>query len=107
VKNGDHLKETITGCQKKISKAGRENIKIAKFQDVNLIPVDTYGLRRKRGDVRLQQILHAALLLGIDDPYLLGTHHHLKKAQIDYSSPTKIKLALDELYQRYEEDLLR
>lgn len=106
-RNGDHLCETIAGRPREISISGRKNISIKYHQDVSQQLVDTYGLRRKRGDVRLRQILLAALLLGIDSPYLLGTHYHLKKAQIDYSSPTTIKHALDDLYRRYEEDLLR
>lgn len=106
-KNCDHLRETITGRPKEISQKGRENISIKHLQDVSNRLVDTYGLRRKRGDVRLRQILLAALKLGTDSPFLLGTHYHLKKAQIDYSSPTTIKLALDDLLKRWEEDLLR
>jgi len=103
--NGDHLRATIKGTPKRISKSGRENIRIKHLPDVNFQPVDTYYLRRKRGDVRLLQILLAALSLGIDSPYLLGTHRYLEKAQGDYSSRSTIELALAELYQRWEADL--
>jgi len=106
-KNGDHLRATITGKPKHISASGRRNIK-ARFAPLRVFePVDIYLLRRKRGDVRLRQILLAALLLGIDSPYLLGTSYWLTKAGIDASSRSKIELALDELNQRWGQDLSR
>ena len=107
LKNGDHLQATITGLPKHISVSGMENIKTRFDHDKDFQPVDTYGLRRERGDVRLRQILLAALKLGIDSPHLLGTHRHLEKAQIDYSFRSNLELALAELNQRWEEDLAR
>jgi hypothetical protein len=105
--NGDHLFETISGLPKQISVSGKLNISLKNNPDVNRKSVDTYYLRRERGDVRLRQILLAALKLGIDSPYLLGTHHHLKKIGIDWSSRSNLEHALDELNQRWAEDLLR
>lgn len=104
--NGEHLRTTITGNLKKISRSGRLNIG-AYHRGKNPEPVDIYWLRRERGDVRLRQILLAALSLGIDSPYLLGTHHHLEKVQIDWSSRSNLELALAQLSQRWEEDLAR
>jgi hypothetical protein len=104
-KNGDHLRETITGLPKRISVSGIRNIKTRFDQPEDWKLVDTFYQRRARGDVRLRQILLAALKLGIDSPFLLGTSHHLKKAQIDCSSRSKIEHALAELNQRWELDL--
>ncbi|MBE3137668.1 MAG: HNH endonuclease [Thermoplasmata archaeon] len=103
--NGDHLSKTTTGNSKLISKSGRQNIGIRSDRGKEYQPVDIYLRRRKRGDVRLRQILLAALSLGIDSPYLLGTSHHLKKAQIVLSSRSTIEHALAELDQRWVLDL--
>ena len=105
-RNKDHLQATITGRPKHFSTSGRLNIKAKYHLPEGYQPVDTYYRRRKRGDVRLLQILLAALKFGIDSPYLLGTHRHLEKAGIDYSSRSMIGLALDALHLRYEADLL-
>ena len=105
--NGDHLRETITGRPKQTSASGIQNIKTRYSRHGDLQRVDTYCLRRARGDVRMRQILLAALKFGIDSPFLLGTHLHLKKAQIDCSSHSTIALALAELTQRWEADLAR
>ena len=103
--NGEHLKATITGLPKQISVSGRQNIKARFHLPVDFQCVDTYGRRRKRGEIRLRQILLAALRFGIDSPFLWGTHFHLDKAQIDYSSRSTIELALADLYLRWESDL--
>jgi AraC-like DNA-binding protein len=92
--NADHLRATITGQIPEWSTEGLAKMQIAPAQRAGLERIDTYGQRKKRGVVRLQQILRAALQLGIDSPFLLGTLHHLAKAQIDYSSPTMIERAL-------------
>ena len=104
-KNGDHLRATITGLPKQISVSGRQNIKTRLDQPEDWIPVDTYYLRRERGDCRMLQILQAVLIFGIDNPFLLGTHYHLRKAQIDWSSRSNLEHALGDLYQRFAEDL--
>jgi hypothetical protein len=104
--NGDHLQATITGIPKRTSKSGILNIRTSFDQRATMQRVDTYRRRRERGDVRLRQILLAALSLGINSPYLLGTHRHLEKAQIDWSSRSNLGLALAELNRRWEVDLL-
>ena len=65
------------------------------------IRIDMYRQRKERGEIRLRQILLAALSLGIDSPYLLGTHHHLQKAGIDHSSRSNLERALADLYERW------
>ena len=92
--NADHLRATITGQIPAWSEEGLARMKTTHAQRADLERIDTYGQRKKRGVIRLQQILRAALQLGINSPFLLGTLHHLKKAQIDYSSPTTIERAL-------------
>ena len=104
-KNGDHLRVTTSGLPKKISESGRRNIRLKYHQPLDFQPIDTYHRRRERGDIRLMQIFLAALSLGIDSPFLLGTHRHLKKVGIDLSSRSTIELALVELCQRWERDL--
>lgn len=102
--NAEHLQATL-GVPS-ISAKGLANIHERYLRDVTLTPCDTYSLRRARGDVRLRQILRAALKLGIDSPFLLGTHRHLEKAGIllDHQS---LERALAELENRYAQDLAR
>ena len=104
--NGEHLRNTITGLPKKTSASGIKNIKTRYRRTEDFVPVDTYQKRLRRGDVRLRQILLAALQLGTDSPYLLGTHRHLKKAGIDPSDRSRIEHALADLEKRLEADLL-
>lgn len=101
--NGKHLEATISGKKKNLSKSGRQNIR--NRLSSNLVPVDTYGLRRKRGDVRLRQCLLAWLKFDKDSPCLFGTHYWLKKAGISDFSRSSLEHALACLYQRYEQDL--
>lgn len=103
--NGEHLKATISGLPKQISLSGRLNIKTRNHPAEDRILVDTHRRRRERGDVRLLQIIRAALLLGIDSPYLLGTRYFLRKAEILIPSRSNLELALAALYRRYEQDL--
>jgi len=95
--NADHLRATISGIRPDWSPEGFARLKVAPALRAGLERIDTYRLRKRRGDVRLQQILLAALKLGIDSPHLLGTHHHLEQAQIDYSSRSTIERALADL----------
>jgi hypothetical protein len=104
--NGYHLQETITGRKKRMSQSGILNLQLKHLLGANLLRVDTYGLRKKRGDARLLQILLAALKFGIDSPFLLGTHRYFLKAGIDPFSRSSLEQALTCLYQRFEEDLL-
>ncbi len=99
--NAAHLRATLSGNRPRWSESGYQNIGLRTDRGKVLTPVDTYGQRRKRGEIRLQQILLAALSLGIDSPYLLGTHHHTKKARIDMSSRSTIERALADLYARW------
>lgn len=105
--NATHLRETITGIPKRISLQGSLRIRLKNHLPKGFALVDTYGLRRKRGDVRLRQILRAALSLGIDSPFLLGSHYHLERAGIDSLERSRIEQALDDLLRRWEQDLLR
>jgi len=99
--NAEHLAETTTGRTKLWSAQGRQNIGARTDLGTKIQRVDSYHQRRKSGDVRLRQILLAALQLGTDSPYLSGTHHHTKKAGIDMSSRSTIQRALDDLYARW------
>ena len=101
-KNADHLRETITGIRPNWSAEGFAKMQIPSHQRKDFPLVDTYRQRKTNGDVRLQQILLAALQLGIDSPFLLGTHRHLEKAGIDWSSRSSLERALVGLYQKYE-----
>lgn len=99
--NADHLKATISGQVPNWSDEGKEMLSLARRRILTDQRVDTYRQRKANGDVRLQQILLAALQLGIDSPYLLGTHRHLEKAGIDWSSDSNLKRALGDLCRKY------
>lgn len=102
--NADHLRATISGLKPNWSPEGFAKMQIPSQIRPAYPRIDSYGQRRERGDVRLLQILLAASQLGIDSPYLLGTHHHLERAQIDYSEPTRIKRALVGLFPEWVKD---
>lgn len=104
--NGQHLSATISGTERQWSEAGRVNIGARTDRGREIERVDTYRLRRARGDVRLRQILLLALQLGTNSPYLSGTHHHLEKAGIDLSCRSNLERAWGDLCQRWESDLL-
>jgi hypothetical protein len=87
--NAEHLQATITGQVPNWSAEGRSHF----LGKGNRLPegskrVDSYGQRKKRGDVRLQQILRARELLGKDSPYLLGTERYLKTTETRSHSKT-------------------
>lgn len=105
--NGQHLASTTTDRPKLWSDEGRQNIGVRTDLGAAIQRIDTYGRRRKSGDVRLLQILLAALRLGIDSPFLLGTHHHTRKAGIDMSSRSTIERALGDLFSRWGVDRTR
>lgn len=105
--NSAHLRATISGKKHSVSVLGLSKNPRSTAPPLTDLPVDTYGLRKKRGDVRLRGILLAALKFGIDSPFLLGSHRHLEKAEIDYSSRSSLELALQALNHRYEQDLIR
>jgi hypothetical protein len=102
--NADHLVATLAGRAPNLSAAGSRNTGKRTDRGVKIERVDMHATRRKRGDVRLRQILLAALSLGTDSPFLSGTRHHTKKAGIDLSSRSKIEHALAGLYARWEAD---
>lgn len=104
--NGEHLRHTISGTTRNWTPRGFRNIGRRTDRGIEIEPVDIYRQRKKRGDVRLRQILLAALKLGIDSPFLLGTHHHLEKAGIDPHSRSSLERALADLVCRYEQDHL-
>lgn len=98
--NADHLKATISGQVPLWSEEGFQKMKIAPPQRPGMKRVDNYYSRKKRGDVRLQQILLAWLSLDKESPYLLGTHQWLEKAGIFDFSHQNLQLHLRALYQR-------
>lgn len=103
--NAEHLKATISGQRPEWSLGGVARMNSTHPQRKESVPVDTYHQRRKRGDVRLLQILRAALQLGIDSPYLLGTHAHMERRQIDYGSRPNLEQALRQLADLCASDL--
>ena len=99
--NGEHLRVTLSGKAPKWSEQGRENLRLRHRQPEALIPVDIYRQRKAAGVLRLHQILLAALKLGTDSPYLLGTSLHTTKAGIDMSSRSTIERELDQLCSQW------
>lgn len=101
--NADHLRATISEQVPAWSRDGLANLRAADGQREVMTPVDSYRLERKRGDVRLRQILLAWLSLGEGSPYLLGTTHWLERAGIVDLSRTSLELHLLRLSQRFEQ----
>lgn len=98
--NGEHLQATATG-PRKWTPEGVLNIGARTDRGVEIQRVDSYGQRKARGEIRLRQILLAALSLGIDSPFLLGTHRHLEKAGISDLSRPSLERALADLYAQW------
>lgn len=96
--NADHLKATISG---KCPQWSQDGLYKLKTQNAGLPVVHKYAEMKKTGDARLRQILLAALALGSESPYLLGSSHHLAKAGIVDLSRSSLERALADLYQRY------
>jgi hypothetical protein len=99
--NGEHLRETRSGKTPNWSAAGYASLLLKPDQREGLSPVDTHRPRKEAGVLRLHQTLLAALKLGIDSPYLLGTSRHTTKAGIDMSSRSTIERALADLCQQW------
>lgn len=99
--NAEHLKATLTGQVPQWSELGHANMVLRHRPDVVLQLVDIHRQRTAVGATRLSQILLAALQLGIDSPYLLGTQRWLEQAGIDASSRPTIELALDGLSRKW------
>lgn len=100
--NAEHLKTTITGQVPAWSSKGIEKQFLPSDQRISSPRVDTYNQMKKCGDARLIQILLAALKLGIQSPYLLGSSHHLQKAGISDFSHSNLQRELEALYRTYE-----
>lgn len=99
--NACHLRETLAGRKPQWSAAGLQNIRLKYHLPEGSVRIDTYSQRKALGEIRLQQILLAALSLGIDSPYLLGTHRHLEKARIAPLSRSTTERALAGLYEKW------
>lgn len=99
--NAEHLKATLTGKIPHWSEAGHQNMFLRHRQPEALQLVDIHHQRTAAGATRMRQILLAALRLGTDSPYLLGTQYWLAKAGIDLSSRSTIEHALVELCLRW------
>ena len=95
--NKEHLQATLSGKVPRWSAAGHANMVLRHRQPEALQRVDIHRQRKAAGAIRLHQILLAALQLGTDSPYLLGTTRHTEKAGIDMSSHSTIARALDDL----------
>lgn len=102
--NAEHLRATLTGRCPRWSGEGRSKLRTTWSQRKALPRVGIYQERRARGEIRLRQILLAWLRLDKDSPYLVGTHRHLERAGIDYSSRSRIQRALADLDRRWEQD---
>lgn len=103
--NSDHLHETLRGFVPQWTARGRANlVGRGGLRTKGRKPFDIWSQRRARGEIRLHQILLAALSLGIDSPFLSGTHRHTEKAGIDMSSRPTIERALADLYSKWGED---
>ena len=99
--NAEHLAVTLAGKAPRWSEAGYQNMLIRHHQPEVLQQVDTHRQRTEAGATRLRQILLAALKLGTDSPYLLGTQRWTEKAGIDMSSRSTIELALADLCEKW------
>lgn len=99
--NKEHLQETLVGRRPNHTEQGRENMRLRHRQPEDLVPFDIHRQRTEAGATRLRQILLAALQLGTDSPFLLGSYHHTRKAGIDMSSRSTIERALVDLCQRW------
>lgn len=99
--NVEHLRSTLTGKVPRWTEAGYDNMVLRHRQPGAIQRVDIHHQRTAAGATRLRQILLAALQLGIDSPYLLGSSLHTTKVGIDMSSRSTIELALAQLSQKW------
>lgn len=99
--NSQHLQSTTTGRVPQWSEEGKEKLAMSPSRRSSIPQIHKYAEMKKSGDARLREILLAALQLGIDSPYLLGTSHHLVKAGIVDFSRSNLILELEKLYLRY------
>lgn len=99
--NSQHLQATTTGRVPQWSEEGKEKLAKRGVDQMLSPQVHKYAEMKKNGDARLREILLAALQLGLDSPFLLGTSHHLAKAGISDLSRSSLILELERIYQRY------
>jgi len=99
--NAEHLRKTITGKIPKWSEKGYQKLKLPVDQRKEMKRIDTYHQMKVCGDARLRQILLAMLQLGTASTYLLGTTHHLEKAEIYDFSHSNLQHELNRIYQQY------
>lgn len=99
--NSEHLRATLTGKVPCWSEAGYQNMFLRHSQPEGLQLVDTHRQRTEAGATRMRQILLAALKLGTDSPYLLGTKHWTETSGIDMYSRSTIERALADLSQKW------
>jgi hypothetical protein len=99
--NAEHLRQTLTGKTPRWSDAGHQNMFLRHRQPEALQRVDTHRQRTEAGATRLRQILLAALKLGTDSPYLLGSQRWLEQAGIALTDRPTIERALDDLCLRW------
>jgi len=104
--NADHLHETLTGKRPQWSEDGRSMQFLKTCQRKGRQPMNIYSLRKKRGDVRLQQILLAWFQFEPASPHLLGTRHLLERIGIDPFSRSSLEQAWADLCSRWSADLL-
>jgi len=111
--NAERLAATTTGKPHRVSEAGKDNLRGLNnvrhrgAQPLTSPLVDTYRQRKEAGDVRLRQILLAALSLGTDCHYLWGTLHWLEQAGIDWRSRPNLEHALAAVEERWAAALAR
>ena len=103
--NAEHLKATLSERRPEWSEHGFAYMSSAHDQRTGRGRVDTYRLRKERGDVRLRQILLAWLQFEPTSPHLLGTRHLLEQAQIDHTCRSSLERALADLSARWAADL--
>lgn len=100
--NREHLQTTLANSTPIWSQKGIQNSGQGRGHKLIRPPVDIHHQRKILGEIRLRQILLAALKLGIDSPFLSGTNYHTTKAGIDMSSRPTIQRALADLYAKWE-----
>lgn len=99
--NAEHLKQTISGQVPKWSAKGVVKQSLPHRQRAGAEQIHTYQSMKVNGDARLIQILLVLLKFGIDSPFLLGSHHHLQKAEISDLSHPSLERELAALYRKY------
>ncbi len=103
--NAEHIAATLAAPTH--SEIGISRMRRGKHLRRDLPRIDTYDLRKKRGDVRLRQCLLAALRFDTSSRFLLGTRQWFQRNGIDPESRPSLEHAYQQLLHRYELDLMR